>query len=200
MNPSPACYVLICSFEKCRLTAYLDQGGTPTIGWGHIAGVHMGDTCTQQQADLWLEEEIAEYVYYVNRTVDTYHWTQYEFDALVSFTYNTGPGNLNALTNHNRRTKQQIIDAFPSFNKVRQNGVLKVSNGLVRRRREELQLFTTGTLSQSVIDDAPAETPHKGEYQTGSTGGEGYFYPQKPVYFRFDRSPLMYYLKPWWKL
>lgn len=200
MNPSPACYVLICSFEKCRLTAYLDQGGTPTIGWGHIAGVHMGDTCTQQQADLWLEEEIAEYAYYVNRTVDTYHWTQYEFDALVSFTYNCGPGNLNSLTNHNRRTKQQIIDAFPTFNKVRVDGVKKVSNGLVRRRREELQLFTTGTLSQSVINDAPAETPHKGEYQTGSTGGEGYFYPQKPVYFRFDRSPLIYYLKPWWKL
>ena len=200
MNPSPACYVLICSFEKCRLTAYLDQGGTPTIGWGHIAGVHMGDTCTQQQADLWLEEEIAEYAYYVNRTVDTYHWTQYEFDALVSFTYNCGPGNLNSLTNHNRRTKQQIIDAFPTFNKVRVDGVKKVSDGLVRRRREELQLFTTGTLSQSVINDAPAETPHKGEYQTGSTGGEGYFYPQKPVYFRFDRSPLIYYLKPWWKL
>ena len=200
MVPSPACYVLICSFEKCKLTAYLDQGGTPTIGWGHIAGVHMGDTCTQQQADLWLEEEIAEYAYYVNQTVDTYHWTQYEFDALVSFTYNTGPGNLRSLTNHNLRTKQQIIDAFPSFNKVRQNGVLKVSDGLVRRRREELQLFTTGTLSQAVIDDAPAETPHKGEYQTGSTGGEGYFYPQKPVYFRFGKSPLIYYLKPWWKL
>lgn len=200
MTPSPACYVLICSFEHCYLHAYLDQGGVPTIGWGHIAGVHMGDTCTQQQADLWLEEEIAEYAYYVNQTVDVYHWTQYEFDALVSFTYNCGPGNLRSLTNRNQRTKQQIIDALPSFNKVKQGNVRIVSNGLVRRRREELNLFLTGTLSQQVIDDAPPETPHKGEYQTGATGGEGYFYPQKPVYYRFSKSPLIYYLKPWWKL
>ena len=64
----------------------------------------------------------------------------------------------------------------------------------------KLNLFLTGTLSQSVIDDAPPETPHKGEYQTGATGGEGYFYPQKPVYYRFSKSPLIYYLKPWWKL
>ena len=160
----------------------------------------MGDTCTQQQADLWLEEEIAEYAYYVNQTVDVYHWTQYEFDALVSFTYNCGPGNFRSLTNKNQRTKQQIIDAFPSFNKVKQGNVRIVSNGLVRRRREELNLFLTGTLSQQVIDDAPPETPHKGEYQTGATGGEGYFYPQKPVYYRFSKSPLIYYLKPWWKL
>ena len=200
MTPSPACYVLICSFEHCFLHAYLDQGGVPTIGWGHIAGVHMGDTCTQQQADLWLEEEIAEYAYYVNQTVDVYHWTQYEFDALVSFTYNCGPGNFRSLTNKNQRTKQQIIDAFPSFNKVKQGNVRIVSNGLVRRRREELNLFLTGTLSQQVIDNAPPETPHKGEYQTGATGGEGYFYPQKPVYYRFSKSPLIYYLKPWWKL
>ena len=40
-------------FEGCRLTAYPDQGGVPTIGYGHTFGVALGDTCTQEQAEEW---------------------------------------------------------------------------------------------------------------------------------------------------
>jgi len=48
---------LIKKWEGCKLKAYLDGGGVPTIGYGHIKGIQLGDTCTQAQADAWLDEE-----------------------------------------------------------------------------------------------------------------------------------------------
>src|SRR5271157_4427775 len=45
-------------FESCRLSAYLDSKGVPTIGWGHTFGVDLGDTCTQVQADEWLRQDV----------------------------------------------------------------------------------------------------------------------------------------------
>lgn len=43
---------LIKRFETCRLQAYLDPIGIPTIGWGHTGPeVHLGLVWTQQKAD-----------------------------------------------------------------------------------------------------------------------------------------------------
>ena len=45
--------------ESCRLTAYLDTKGIPTIGWGRAdPGVHLGMTCTQGEADAWRDAKI----------------------------------------------------------------------------------------------------------------------------------------------
>lgn len=44
--------------EGCRLTAYRDQGGVWTIGWGHTGpGVVEGLTCSQEQADAWFADD-----------------------------------------------------------------------------------------------------------------------------------------------
>ena len=48
----------ISSFEGCRLTAYRCSAGVWTIGFGHTKGVSEGDTCTQEQANAWLIEDI----------------------------------------------------------------------------------------------------------------------------------------------
>ena len=59
MTTSPAGIALIKSFEQCRLVAYRPTpNDVPTIGWGHTDGVKMGDTCTQEQADDWLPEDV----------------------------------------------------------------------------------------------------------------------------------------------
>ncbi len=50
---------LIRVFEGLRLTAYQDSVGIWTIGYGHTAGVHEGDTCTEAQAEAWLAEDSA---------------------------------------------------------------------------------------------------------------------------------------------
>lgn len=44
--------------EGCSLTAYQDQGGVWTIGYGHTAGVKEGDIITQATADFWLARDI----------------------------------------------------------------------------------------------------------------------------------------------
>src|ERR1035437_4740103 len=45
--------------ESCRLTAYPDSKGIPTIGWGRADdGVRLGMTCTQAQADGWRDEHL----------------------------------------------------------------------------------------------------------------------------------------------
>jgi len=59
MNVAQLLAALLHVFESCRLTAYPDAGGIPTIGWGHTAGVKLGDTCTREQADAWLAEDAA---------------------------------------------------------------------------------------------------------------------------------------------
>lgn len=49
--------------EGCRLTAYKDSRGYWTIGYGHLLSVDPnrsfeGVVCTQDAADLWLEQDI----------------------------------------------------------------------------------------------------------------------------------------------
>ena len=82
---------LIKQFEGCRLSAYRCPAGIPTIGWGKTAGVAMGDTCTQEQADNWLDEEIGAIQRYLATSIP--HWTEMlptHRAALTSFAYNVG--------------------------------------------------------------------------------------------------------------
>lgn len=78
-------------FEGCRLAAYPDTGGVWTIGYGHTHGVHEGMTCTREQAEAWLREDIRLAADAVNRLVSVL-LKQSEFDALVDFVFNLGSG------------------------------------------------------------------------------------------------------------
>jgi lysozyme len=131
---------LIKKWEGLRLSAYLDPVGIPTIGYGHIKGVKMGDTITEDDANRMLVEELKEYEGYINKYV-TSNITQSQFDALVSFVYNLGPSNLR------KSTLLKKVNANPSdpfiaveFEKwVRAGG--QVLLGLVRRRKDEADLY-----------------------------------------------------------
>lgn len=130
---------LIKSFEGCRLDAYTDPAGVLTIGYGHTSGVKKGQKITQSQADAFLKEDVERFEKSVNALLIHYKFNQNEFDALVSFTYNLGAGNLKKLTNNNKRNKGQIADAMLLYNKA--GG--QVLKGLVKRRQAERQLFCT---------------------------------------------------------
>lgn len=125
---------LIKHFEGLKLKAYKCPAGVWTIGWGHTAGVKQGQTITEKQAQEIFENDMKLYEGYVNRFVNI-PLTQNQFDALVSFTYNCGPGNLQKLIKG--RTAEQIADKLPEYNKG--GGV--VLAGLVRRRKMERELF-----------------------------------------------------------
>lgn len=127
---------IIKHFEGCRLTAYKCPAGVWTIGWGHTGGVTKGQSITQEQADKYLEQDLKKYEKYVNDIVP-HNLNQNQFDALVSFCYNCGPGNLQKLVN--ARTLPQIAQAMLLYNKG--GGV--VLAGLVRRRKMEQELFLT---------------------------------------------------------
>ena len=86
--------VLIKNFEGLRLTAYKCPAGVPTIGYGHTKNVKMGDVITLDQANLYLLQDLKGSIFCVNEYDKIYNFTQNEFDALVSFTFNCGKGNL----------------------------------------------------------------------------------------------------------
>lgn len=130
---------LIKEFEGCRLTAYQDSVGVWTIGYGHTAGVTPGMTILQTQADGYLTEDLYRFEKAVDKTgLDL---TQNEFDALVSFAFNTGEANLRRLVNN--RTLVEIAAKITSYNKA--GG--KVLAGLTRRRKAEQALFKTNMKS-----------------------------------------------------
>lgn len=158
---------LIKQYEGCRLAAYRCAAGVWTIGYGHTAGVHSGMTITQAQADAYLQQDIAKFEGYVNNPAYvpiTEQLNQNQFDALVSFAFNLGAGNLRKLCKG--RTAAQIALAMPSYNKA----AGKVLAGLTRRRKAEQALF-----NKPVSAAAPAQNQNTEDYnmQTIKKGSKG---------------------------
>jgi lysozyme len=131
--------VLTEQFEGCRLVAYLDSNGIPTIGYGHTAGVYLGMTCTLEQAGLWLAEDIQWASRRVNLLVKI-QLTQPEFDACVDFVFNCGTGNFEHSTLLILINKNDLLDAVNEFEKWDKAGGIVVA-GLLRRRLAEKEEF-----------------------------------------------------------
>ena len=147
---------LIKQYEGCRLAAYRCAAGVWTIGYGHTAGVHSGMTITQAQADAYLQQDIAKFEGYVNNPAYvpiTAKLNQNQFDALVSFAFNLGAGNLRKLCKG--RTAAQIARTMPNYNKA----AGKVLAGLKRRRAAEQALF-----NKLVSAAAPAQNQNTEDY------------------------------------
>lgn len=145
MIPSDKCKELIKQFEGCRLVAYPDPatGAAPwTIGYGHTRGVVQGMTCTQEQAENWLVEDLDKVGAMVSDLLKV-RVTQREFDALCCFAYNVGIGNLAKSTmlkliNHGDYTQAAL--EFPKWDR----GGGKEIAGLLRRRKSEQAMFEAG--------------------------------------------------------
>jgi len=131
---------LIKHFEGCELEAYHCAAGVPTIGYGHIKGVQMGDTITQEQAEQMLVEELNEYEGYINDMVTT-PLSQNQFDALVSWVYNLGGGNLKASTLLKVLNSGDFNGVPAQLMRWNKAGG-KVLEGLTRRRQAEADLFS----------------------------------------------------------
>ena len=131
---------LIKEFEGCRLEAYLCPAGVWTIGWGRTQDVYPHQTCTQEQADNWLKEDLWDYEDCVSRLINV-TLTDNEYAALVSFAYNCGCGALQDSTMRRRLNagddKETVFrQELPKW--VRGGG--EVLPGLVRRRNAEIAL------------------------------------------------------------
>lgn len=121
-----------------------------TIGYGHYgADVQAGAKISKEGADALLRSDLPSYEAHVSNTGLTL--SQNEFDALVSFTYNCGGGNLRNLIRN--RTKLQIADALLLYNKS--GG--KTLAGLVKRRQRERELFLTPDEVLNPLDEIAYE-------------------------------------------
>lgn len=127
------------AFEGLRLTAYKDQKGVLTIGYGHTSHVFAGQTCTQEQADAWLEQDIAIAEAGVNRLV-TVRLTQGEFDAVVDFSFNVGVSKFSNSTMIHLLNDGNYAAASNEFEKWDYVGGV-VCAGLLRRRLAEKVVF-----------------------------------------------------------
>jgi lysozyme len=139
MKLSTAGLDLIKRFEGCVLTAYLDVVGVATIGYGHTGGVKLGDTITQEHADKMLENDVLVRVNAVNALLSKIV-TQGQFDALVSFAYNVGVGNLQRSTLLKMINRGEAEDAGSQLLLWDKAGG-RVYPGLTRRRKAELALY-----------------------------------------------------------
>lgn len=127
---------LIKQFEGCRLTSYkpVPWEVMYTIGWGHY-GVPAGVTWTQEQADKQLVEDLnSKYAPMVQNYTQN-KANQNEFDALVSLAYNCG--NVFVADGWQAFSHEYVAGMLPKY--VNAGG--KPLEGLVRRRKAELELF-----------------------------------------------------------
>lgn len=158
---------LIKQYEGCRLAAYRCAAGVWTIGYGHTAGVHSGMTITQAQADAYLQQDIAKFEGYVNNPAYVpiiANLNQNQFDALVSFAFNLGAGNLRKLCKG--RTAAQIAQAMTQYCKA--NG--KVLAGLKRRRAAEQALFNKPVSAATPAQNTESEDYNMKTIKKGSKG------------------------------
>lgn len=141
---------LIQKWEGCgkrradgRFDAYPDPGsadGHPwTIGWGSTGpDVGPGTIWTQAQCDARFDRDVLRYVEDVARALGDAPATQNQFDALVSFHYNTGAIATATLTK--KHIAGDHTGAAHEFGKWIYNDG-KLMNGLKARRAEEAALY-----------------------------------------------------------
>src|SRR6478672_1366477 len=97
MNVSEEGITLIKRFEGLSLSAYQDSVGVWTIGYGHTKNVNPGDELEEHEADFYLRQDLEGAEKCVNACVKG-AITQGQFDALVSFAFNLGCGQLRKST------------------------------------------------------------------------------------------------------
>jgi len=135
---------IVKQFEGLRLQAYQDTGGVWTIGWGHTAGVKEGQEITEEQAEAFLQADLANSAEFVSQVV-TIPLTQNQFDALVDFDLNEGGAHLGTSTLLHDLNQGDILGAASQLSLWvygrDTTGRLVVLPGLVKRRLAEHQLF-----------------------------------------------------------
>ena len=126
--------------EDCFTTAKkLDGEPYYTIGFGHYGSdVSAGETITREDAEDLLLQDMQKYCSEVANYCDYLDLNQNQFDALVSFNYNCGFGNLKKITGYQTRSVEEIAEHFEAYTKSKSE---KNRKGLLNRRIAEKDLY-----------------------------------------------------------
>ena len=151
MRTSDVGIALIKKYESLRLDAYQDSKGVWTIGWGNIGkDATPGNTITEERAEELLRLDLngaeADVSQLLDRRVD-WPLTQPQFDALVSFQFNTGalsnPKNM-IVRRINACEDDQVDSEMRRWCNITKHGMKIKLAGLVARRNEEAELWLSG--------------------------------------------------------
>lgn len=139
--------------EAVRRAYYNDQGNNCTYGQGTLAhygpctAAEMGGHVTQQMVDRARDADIAGAEQLVRNAVRGHELTQAQFDAAVSFVYNTGttqplrPANQGNMTEVARRMERYVYVCQRDPQGRAVPGTCRVSSGLMNRRQRETTPF-----------------------------------------------------------
>lgn len=165
MKMSEAGLIALIGHEGIVLSTYLDAVGVPTIGVGHTKAAGGLDpntfkgTLTMREALDLLREDIAKYEAGVNEAV-TVPLEQHEFDALVSFHFNTGAirkASFVKLLNQGDRAgaMKRIMD-------------WKKPASIIPRRTAERDLFRTGVYPKPIATVYPVDEKRRVLWEKGT--------------------------------
>ena len=139
---------LIRFFEGFSPIVYICAAGVKTVGYGHALkrgeDERFKNGITEPEALELLKKDMMEAEIAVSRLIKV-PLEDCQFDALVSFVYNLGSGALQRSSLRSKLNRGEYYDASLEFDKWVWGGGRKLP-GLIRRRRTERILFTTGVL------------------------------------------------------
>lgn len=150
MRTSAAGVAFIASHEGFIGHPYRDVVGVWTIGYGHTGpDVFRLGTLTRQQGLDLLRRDLGRYEAPVNLLIERGgKLNQNQYDALVSLTYNCGPGCVGPGSTIYRlvlgHSHSQVPAAMMRWNKGTMGGRLVEIPGLTTRRREEAAIYRKG--------------------------------------------------------
>lgn len=158
MKTSTEGLMAIVSHEGIVLSRYFDSVRVPTLGVGHTAAAGYPDPATFQgslmlgEAFGLLRHDIMKYERGVNAAVKV-PLKQHEFDALVSFHYNTGAiGKASFVKKLNAGDRAGALKGIMDWRKP---------TGIIARRTAERDLFKTGKYPPPFATIYPATSSGK---------------------------------------
>ena len=126
---------LLIEREGKRNAVYLDTEGYPTVGVGHMdPTLVVGDVWTDEQVEEAFRKDLERFEKALNDnlTVDLQH---YQYDALVSWLFNVGPGWASVSTLMRLINKKEFEKAAVEFDKWR------IPASIITRRNAEREQF-----------------------------------------------------------
>lgn len=145
MKVSEQCIKMIKHHEGVRTKPYQDPIGLWTVGVGHLIEdgkklpKEWNRELTDEEVDALLYKDLERFEIGVKRLTKV-ALSQSQFDALVSFSFNVGLGNLQSSTLRSKLNREDYEGASNEFPKWRRAGG-KILPGLVKRRADERALF-----------------------------------------------------------
>lgn len=135
-----SCVDLIKMYEGFSSKVYICPAGYKTIGYGHLVrNDESFDEISKEEAEQILISDLSTAEYAVLRLIEV-PLSDGQFDALVSFTFNLGSGQLQSSTLRRKLNRGEYQSAHREFKRWVFAGGKKLQ-GLVNRRAAEAALF-----------------------------------------------------------